>query len=62
MDYTPYEGTTVTGWPVVTIARGEVLWRDGQVSAEPGRGLFLARARFSLSSPSTLSQPVQAQV
>jgi dihydropyrimidinase len=40
-DYTPYEGMRVTGWPVVTISRGEVVWRDGEVTAEPGRGRFL---------------------
>jgi dihydropyrimidinase len=62
MDYTPYEGRTVTGWPVVTISRGEILWRDGQVAAQPGRGLFLARERFSLSSPAMLSQPVKAHM
>jgi dihydropyrimidinase len=42
MDYTPYEGRKVTGWPVVTLSRGEVIWRNGEVLAEPGRGRFLA--------------------
>jgi dihydropyrimidinase len=55
MDYTPYEGRTVTGWPVVTISRGEIVWRDGRVNAAQGRGVFLARERFSLSSPAALS-------
>jgi dihydropyrimidinase len=55
MDYTPYEGFTVTGWPTVTISRGDVVWRDGQIKAEPGRGLFLPRDRFSLPSPDTLA-------
>jgi dihydropyrimidinase len=41
MDYTPYEGRAVTGWPVVTISRGEIVWRDGQITAKPGRGEFL---------------------
>lgn len=41
MDYTPYEGRRVTGWPVTTLSRGEVVWRDGKVTAEPGRGRFL---------------------
>ena len=41
MDYTPYEGRRVTGWPVITLSRGEVVWRDGKVTAEPGRGRFL---------------------
>lgn len=41
MDYTPYEGRKVTGWPVITISRGEVVWRDGEVLGKPGRGEFL---------------------
>ena len=41
VDYTPYEGTRVRGWPVVTISRGEVLYVDGQVTSEAGRGRFL---------------------
>src|SRR5262249_25757829 len=40
MDYTPYEGRQVTGWPVTTISRGEVVWSDGKVTAAPGRGQF----------------------
>ena len=42
MDYTPYEGREVTGWPVVTLSRGEVVWRDGEVLGAPGRGRFLS--------------------
>jgi len=41
MDYTPYEGRKVTGWPVTTISRGEVVWRDGAVTGAAGRGRFL---------------------
>lgn len=36
-DYTPYEGWSTTGWPVITISRGEVIVRDGQIIARPGR-------------------------
>ena len=43
IDYTPYEGLEVTGWPVATIRRGEVVMRDGKVQAEPGSGQFLPR-------------------
>ena len=42
IDYTPYEGLTVTGWPVMTIARGAVVMEEGRVSAEAGQGRFLA--------------------
>ncbi len=45
MDYTAFEGMRVRGWPVTTISRGEVVWRDGTVNARPGRGQFIARVR-----------------
>ncbi len=48
MDYTAFEGMRVRGWPVTTISRGEVVWRDGNVTARPGRGQFVARARHTL--------------
>jgi dihydropyrimidinase len=41
VDFTPYEGTRVTGWPIMTISRGEIVYRDGEVLAAPGRGQFL---------------------
>jgi dihydropyrimidinase len=43
-DYTPWEGFEVTGWPVVTIAGGQVIAEDGRVLSEPGRGRVLDRA------------------
>ena len=33
-----YEGWPVTGWPVVTIRRGEIVFRDGEVVGAPGSG------------------------
>lgn len=46
IDYTPYEGIRVTGWPQMTIARGRVVMNDGKVDAEPGSGEFLARGPY----------------
>jgi dihydropyrimidinase len=46
MDYTPYEGMTVTGWPVVTMSRGDVVWSYPEFDATPGRGVFLPCERF----------------
>ncbi|WP_407528050.1 dihydropyrimidinase [Methylobacterium oryzisoli] len=43
-DYTPYEGIAVTGWPVMTILRGEVVAEEGRILGAPGRGRFLKRA------------------
>ena len=41
MDYTPYEGMALRGWPVTVISRGEVVVDDSAVMASRGRGLFL---------------------
>jgi dihydropyrimidinase len=50
-DFSPYEGRSVTGWPVMTISRGEVVMRDGAVSGERGRGQAPKRERvFSLEN------------
>jgi dihydropyrimidinase len=51
IDYTPYEGMAVTGWPVATIRRGAVAMRDGKVQAPPGSGQFLPRAPYDLIAP-----------
>ncbi|MCC6718530.1 MAG: dihydropyrimidinase [Acetobacteraceae bacterium] len=51
MDYTPYEGLEVTGWPVATLLRGRVAMRDGVVQAEPGQGRFLARGPYEMIRP-----------
>ena len=45
MDYTPFEGRHVTGWPVTVLSRGEAVIEGGKLVAEPGRGRFVARAR-----------------
>lgn len=44
-DYTPYEGWEVTGWPVLTMSRGEVIVRDGKVTAQAGRARVPFRNR-----------------
>jgi dihydropyrimidinase len=51
IDYTPYEGLEVTGWPIATIRRGEIVMRDGRVSAEPGSGRFLPREPYEMIKP-----------
>ena len=51
IDYTPYEGLEVTGWPVTTIRRGEVVMRDGTVQAAPGTGRFLPRGPYDMVKP-----------
>jgi dihydroorotase len=34
--WTPFDGVSVTGWPVSTIVRGNVVMRDGEVIGAPG--------------------------
>ncbi len=43
-DYDPYEGWEVTGWPVLTLLRGEVAYEDGEILSRPGAGRLVARA------------------
>jgi dihydropyrimidinase len=43
VDYSAYEGIEVQGLPVCTISRGEIIIRDGNVLAQPGRGKFIKR-------------------
>ncbi|MFW5735290.1 MAG: hypothetical protein ACOCWR_09535, partial [Oceanidesulfovibrio sp.] len=43
VDYTPYEGMEVTGYPVATLSRGEVVCMKGTLETEPGRGRFIKR-------------------
>ncbi|NSY14856.1 dihydropyrimidinase [Agrobacterium vitis] len=42
-DYTPYEGLEVTGWPVTTILRGEVIFDHGHPVMPKGFGRFISR-------------------
>lgn len=46
-DYTPFEGIEITGCPVMTIARGEIIVEDNRFIGKKGRGKFLKRKRFS---------------
>ena len=51
IDYTPYEGLEVTGWPVATVRRGEVAMQEGRVQAEPGSGKYLPVPSYDLACP-----------
>ncbi|HLI11961.1 MAG TPA: dihydropyrimidinase [Alphaproteobacteria bacterium] len=41
MDYTPYEGFQVRGWPMLTLLRGEPVWEGGEFVGARGKGRFL---------------------
>lgn len=42
-DYEPYEGWEVTGWPTMTLLRGEVVYSEGDILAKPGQGRLVVR-------------------
>ena len=44
VDYCPYEGWIVTGYPVMVLSRGEVIVRDGRFVGRAGRGEYLPTA------------------
>lgn len=52
VDYTPYEGMEITGWPMVTLVRGQVVQERGKLRAPPGTGRFLPCERPSFGSRS----------
>jgi dihydropyrimidinase len=41
MDYTPYEGRRIKGWPIITLVRGEVVAEGGEFVGAAGKGRFL---------------------
>lgn len=43
VDYTPYEGLELIGYPETTLLRGQVIVRDGQFVGRAGQGRFVAR-------------------
>ncbi|MBD2154637.1 hypothetical protein [Leptolyngbya sp. FACHB-16] len=49
--YTPYEGMQLRGYPDITLSRGEVVWRNGEVLAKEGRGQFLPCDRSPYARP-----------
>ena len=49
--YNPWEGTTVTGWPVQAFLRGDLLMKDGVCLAKAGHGHWLNRAAGSMVKP-----------
>lgn len=53
--YTPYEGRTVTGWPITVISRGRVVVQDGELRVERGSGRYISRT--SLESATPMNRP-----
>ena len=42
-DYDPYEGWEVTGWPALTLLRGQTAYADGEILAKSGAGRLIRR-------------------
>jgi dihydropyrimidinase len=62
IDYNVFEGMEVTGVPRFTLSRGEVVFSDGNITAEDGRGRFVDRppnppVHQALSSWKALTEP-----
>ena len=45
-----FDEMTLTGWPTMTIRRGEVVFRDGEVLASPGSGRIMQRVVSSATA------------
>ncbi|NLS07049.1 dihydropyrimidinase [Rhizobium sp. P32RR-XVIII] len=56
LDYTPYEGMQVEGWPQTTLVRGEIVCHRGELFADTGGGRLLVCARPNAAKPT--GQPV----
>ncbi|MDJ1159349.1 dihydropyrimidinase [Chelatococcus sp. SYSU_G07232] len=46
IDYNVFEGFSCTGLPVVTLSRGRIAWKEGDLRAERGEGRYVARDPF----------------
>ena len=46
MDYTPFEGWDLKGWPITVINQGRIIVDAGELRAQAGDGSFIARKPF----------------
>jgi dihydropyrimidinase len=51
VDYTPYEGMVVDGWPVTVLSRGDLVIEDQKLVAVEGRGEFLPCGKSDMARP-----------
>ena len=40
-----YEGEKITGWPKITIRRGEIVYENGMITAQSGSGNVIQRGK-----------------
>jgi dihydropyrimidinase len=48
VDYTPFEGLEVTGWPITVLSRGVTVIEKEQFVGQKGYGQFIARSKTNL--------------
>lgn len=48
VDYTPYEGFKVKGYPIATFSRGELIAKDGNYVGKEARGKLLRRSNLEI--------------
>ncbi|WP_062228520.1 dihydropyrimidinase [Aureimonas frigidaquae] len=56
-DYTPYAGMEITGWPVLTLVRGQTVVDQGELVGAKGLGTYLPRDRSPFASPAARQEP-----
>ena len=49
VNYNPFEGMEITGWPVTVLTRGQKIVENDKLIANPGDGVFVKRGRTDLS-------------
>jgi dihydropyrimidinase len=49
MDYNPFEGREVKGWPITVLNRGRRIVDRGELLARPGDGKFIVRKPVDLT-------------
>ena len=47
VDYSPYEGLEITGYPTVTISRGSIVFQNGDFCGSKGSGRFVRRSQYA---------------
>ena len=58
MDYTPYEGMEVKGWPRVVISRGRIAVEEETLKVDRGSGEFLPRTPAEAGRELPISSPL----
>jgi dihydroorotase (multifunctional complex type) len=51
VDWTPYEGYQCQGWPWITIAKGKVVYKEGQIIDPTPRGRVIRHSIFDTTAP-----------